>query len=139
MLGAPSCRHSPHSYHYLGATGPFSESFDSHGSETDPPHGGVRTFHQKSTCLTQLTFGPYVVQIWSRNPQSLRQRNPSSNSTVWKQEAADWYSIQSLTAGQTLQGGAADGVSGATQWSTRVSGPPKLWGDVTKFKPDEAV
>jgi len=26
------------------------------------PHGGVRPFHQKSTCLTQLTLGRYVVQ-----------------------------------------------------------------------------
>ena len=31
------------------------------------PHGGVRPFHQMSTCLTQLTLGPYVVQTWSRN------------------------------------------------------------------------
>jgi len=29
------------------------------------PHGGVRPFHQKSTCLTQFTLGPYVEQIWS--------------------------------------------------------------------------
>ena len=35
------------------------------------PHGGVRPFLQKSTCLTQLTLGPYEVQIWSRNtPES---------------------------------------------------------------------
>ena len=26
-----------------------------------------RPFHQKSSCLTQLTLGPYVVQIWSLN------------------------------------------------------------------------
>ena len=31
------------------------------------PPGGVHRFHQKSTCLTQLTLGPYVVQIWSRS------------------------------------------------------------------------
>ena len=31
------------------------------------PHGGVRPLHQKSTCLTQLSRGPYAVQIWSRN------------------------------------------------------------------------
>ena len=30
-------------------------------------HGGVRPFHEKSTCTTQLTSRPYVVQIWSRN------------------------------------------------------------------------
>jgi len=35
------------------------------------PHGGVRPFHQKSTCLTQLTLGPYVVHNWSRDtPES---------------------------------------------------------------------
>ena len=38
---------------------------------TVSPHGGVRPFHQKSSCLTQLTLGTYVVQIWSRNtPES---------------------------------------------------------------------
>ena len=31
------------------------------------PYGGVRPFHQKSTCLAQLTLGPNVVQIWLRN------------------------------------------------------------------------
>ena len=30
-------------------------------------HGGVRPFHQKSSCLTQLTVGPRVVQTWSRS------------------------------------------------------------------------
>ena len=30
------------------------------------PHGGLRPSHQKSTRLAQSTFGPYVVQIWSR-------------------------------------------------------------------------
>jgi len=29
----------------------------------DNPHGGVRPFHQKSTCITQLTLGPSVVHI----------------------------------------------------------------------------
>ena len=32
----------------------------------DPPHVGVRPFHQKSTCIKQFTLGPYVVQIWTR-------------------------------------------------------------------------
>ena len=41
------------------------------------PHGGSRPFHQKSTCLTQLSLGPYLVQIWSRNtPKNRSQRNP---------------------------------------------------------------
>ena len=35
------------------------------------PHSGLRTFHQKSTCLSQLTLRPHVVHIWSRNtPES---------------------------------------------------------------------
>ena len=32
------------------------------------PHGRVRPVHHKSSCLTQFTLGPYVVQIWSRHP-----------------------------------------------------------------------
>ena len=32
-----------------------------------PPRGGVRPFRRKSTCLTQLTLAPHVVQILSRN------------------------------------------------------------------------
>jgi len=31
--------------------------------------------HQKLTCLTQLTLGPYVAQIWSRYVQNLKERN----------------------------------------------------------------
>jgi len=41
------------------------------------PHGGLRTFHQKSTCTTQLTSGPDVVQVWSRNPQIWQVCAPS--------------------------------------------------------------
>ena len=42
------------------------------------PHGGERPFHKKSTCLARSTVGPYVVQVWSRNPQHLMQQNPRS-------------------------------------------------------------
>jgi len=41
------------------------------------PHVGVRPFHQKSTCLTQLTLGPYVVQIWSRDVRNIEPTKPS--------------------------------------------------------------
>ena len=42
-----------------------------HHTVIPPPHGGVRPFHRKSTCIRQLTSGPYVVQIWSRTtPES---------------------------------------------------------------------
>ena len=42
------------------------------GSWVHVPHGGVRGFYQKSTCLTQLTLGLCVVQIWSRNALKFR-------------------------------------------------------------------
>ena len=47
------------------------------------PHGGIRPFHQKSTCLTELTSGPYVVQIWSRNARNFEETK-RSYSTVWQ-------------------------------------------------------
>ena len=40
------------------------------------PHGGVRPLHQKSTCLTQSTLGPDVLQIWSRYGQNLDRTKP---------------------------------------------------------------
>ena len=40
-------------------------------------HGGVRPFHQKSTCLTQLTLGPYVVQNWSSYGRKFDPTKPS--------------------------------------------------------------
>ena len=46
------------------------------------PHGGVRPFHQKSTCPKQLTLGPCVVQIWSRAPRNSAGSNPAY-STEW--------------------------------------------------------
>jgi len=46
------------------------------------PHGGVRPFQQKSSCLTQLTLGPNVEQLWSRNVRKSERTKPS-NSTVW--------------------------------------------------------
>ena len=45
-------------------------------------HGGVRPFHQTSTCLTQLTGGPCVVQIWLRAVRNVEPAKPA-NSTMW--------------------------------------------------------
>ena len=42
------------------------------------PHGGVRPFHQKTTCLTELTSGSCEAHIGSRYAQYLRQHNPRS-------------------------------------------------------------
>jgi hypothetical protein len=47
------------------------------------PHGGVRPFHQKSTCLTQSTSRPYVVQILSRYPPNLEGTNPSYSTVCY--------------------------------------------------------
>ena len=54
------------------------------------PHGGVRPFHQKSTCITQLTSGPSMVQIWSRIPQNSGRAKPS-NSTVRELAEPFWH------------------------------------------------
>ena len=47
-------------------------------SERPVPHGGVRPFHHKLTCSTQLCAGPHVVLVWSRSPQNREERNPRS-------------------------------------------------------------
>ena len=46
------------------------------------PHGGARTFHQTSTCLTQLAFYPCAVQIWSRNTLESGGAK-TAKSTAW--------------------------------------------------------
>ena len=47
------------------------------------PHDGLRPFHQKATCLTRLTLGPYVVQIWSCNPRISEATKPA-HSSMWR-------------------------------------------------------
>jgi len=44
--------------------------------------GGVLTFHQQSICITQLTLGPCVMQIWSRYGRNFEPTKPSY-STEW--------------------------------------------------------
>ena len=34
--------------------------------ELQDPHGGLRPLHQRSTCITQLICGPFLVRIWPR-------------------------------------------------------------------------
>ena len=46
------------------------------------PHGGLLTCHQKSPCLTQLT---YVVKIWSRYPQHSEERHLDFDDLVVKE------------------------------------------------------
>ena len=46
------------------------------------PQGGERPFYQETICMTQLLFGPYAEQIWSRNPRISEETKPS-NSTEW--------------------------------------------------------
>jgi len=53
---------------YMGMGEPLANYKEVSPSPIRPyPHGGVRPFYQKSTCLTQLTLGPYVVKLSSRN------------------------------------------------------------------------
>jgi hypothetical protein len=39
---------------------------------------GARPFQQKSICLSQLTLGKNVVQIWSRYPRTSEATTPSN-------------------------------------------------------------
>ena len=55
--------------------------------KTAVPHGGVRPFHQKSTCLKRFTLGSYVVQIWSCTPQN-GEATKLSNTTEWMEKTA---------------------------------------------------
>ena len=47
-----------------------------------PTHDGLRQFHQKSSCITQLTSGLHVVHMWSRTPPILGGTKPAW-PTVW--------------------------------------------------------
>ena len=47
-----------------------------------PPTRRSTTLSSKSTCLTQLTLGPYVVQVWWRNPRMSEETKPL-NSVEW--------------------------------------------------------
>ena len=55
----------------------------------------MRPFHQKSTRLTQLTLGPYAVQIWSRNTLDLRK-----NETLVLHRVASSSSCMKLSTAQ---------------------------------------
>ena len=75
-LHAPAKGYEPESTKWSGGTPTVFREFRSQRRTRlfQQPHGGARPFHQKSTCLTQFTLGPYVLQIWSRDPCP-RQRN----------------------------------------------------------------
>ena len=47
------------------------------------PLGGVRLFHQNTTCIMQLTLWRYVVQIWSRNTPKTSPVSKLWNSAEW--------------------------------------------------------
>ena len=70
---APLSRTLPSALGFGGAeTGQILYRIDVH------PHDGLRPFHEKSTCLKQMTLGPYVVESWSLTPQTWGERNPRS-------------------------------------------------------------
>ena len=89
------------------------------------PHGGVRPCHQKSTCLTQLTLGPDMVQIWSRYPQYFEATKPSK-PTVWCGISSSGHTLGVVDCGEALGTGA-------------FSFPQKKCCRVTEFAPHEAI
>ena len=81
------------------------------------PHGGVRPCQQKSTCITQLTFGPNVVQIWSHNIRKSERTKPS-NFTEW---------LVCLRKSNCLAGGEGGGVGeGQGDRALRASPPQRF-------------
>ena len=52
------------------------------GGECAWPHGGVRPFHQNSTCPMELTLGRYALTVWPRCFRTSERAN-HSNFTVW--------------------------------------------------------
>ena len=79
---APKCFHTAHltisplrhrtRHHCVHTSQPPSYGTASQDPCVQPlPHGGARPFHPKSTCISRLTLGPNVVQIWSHDtPES---------------------------------------------------------------------
>jgi len=63
------------------------------------PHGGVRPFHQKSGWLVQLTWKPFVVQIWVRNrQQSVLDCLISGESARKRDMRWQWRWLESICA-----------------------------------------
>ena len=61
------------------------------------PHGALRTFYQKSTCLIQSTSRPYMVHIWSRYPQNSGERNLGSPPSGCHRDADRGTSLTTST------------------------------------------
>ena len=62
------------------------------------PHGGEGPVHQQSTCITQFTLGPCVVQIWSRNNLDLK-----GNETLVHHRSKREVAPESLIGGQMVE------------------------------------
>ena len=63
------------------------------------PHGGVRPFHQKSTCLTQLSLGPCMVQIWPRCCHFPGERKPRTSPCGTSEPWCDAFPHQTRMPG----------------------------------------
>ena len=68
LRSTPACHAHGGAIFNHAKTGGFRRTFrPGFWSKSRLPHGGVRPFHHKSICLTQLMSESHVVQIWSRN------------------------------------------------------------------------
>ena len=47
------------------------------------PRGVVRLFNEKSTWLRELTLGPYVVHVWSRNTPASGFNESGNDPRIW--------------------------------------------------------
>ena len=86
------------------------------------PHGGVRPVDQKSTCLTQLTLGPDVVQIWSRNGANFEPTKPSySTGAAWENISGNLNLHRKPSAAEGVSTSAEEGSRAACEnisWSS---------------------
>ena len=58
------------------------------------PKGGVELFHEKSTCITQSTLSPCVMQLWSLIPQNYGGTKPPDSTTP---QSGTWNILRTST------------------------------------------
>ena len=64
----------------------------------------VRPFHPMSSCLTQLSLGPYVVSIWSRNVQIYGRKKPSTFTEWCRRMVVKLFTSSSLSLSMQVPG-----------------------------------
>ena len=89
------------------------------------PHDGLRHFHRKSTYITHLNFGAYVVQIWSRGGHIPLIIDGNKNRVLLgKKELTQKETLSPTTARYAYLWPCSDPGAGATPVERGSSGAP---------------